>query len=57
MMPHLVMIHDGTRDDVVGGGGGKGYASGEGCDGEDDGEHNEEAEEEDFLDDMLRQVE
>jgi hypothetical protein len=52
---HLVMKHDGTGDDAVGGGGGKGCGGGEGCGGEDDDEDNEE--DEDFLDDMLRQVE
>jgi hypothetical protein len=38
---HLVMMHDGTGDDIAGGG------------GEDDGEDNEEDEEEDFLGNML----
>jgi len=42
----LVMMRDGTRDDVADGGGG------EGCGGEDDGEDNEE-DEEDFLDHHL----
>jgi hypothetical protein len=42
---HLVMMHDGTGDDVAGGGGGKGCGGGEGCGGEDDGEDNEEDEE------------
>jgi TATA-binding protein-associated factor Taf7 len=51
------MMHDGTGDDVAGGGGGEGSDGGEGCSGEDDGEDNEEEEEEDFLDDILRHVE
>jgi hypothetical protein len=54
---HLSMMHDGTGDDVAGGGGGEGSGGGEGCSGEDDGEDNEEEEEEDFLDDILRHVE
>ena len=48
---HLVMMNDGTGDDVAGGGGG------EGCGVDDDGEENKEDEEEDFMDDMLRHVE
>ena len=48
---HLVMIHDGTGDAIVEGGGG------EGCGGKDDGEDNEEEEEKDFLEDLLRHVE
>ena len=44
---HLVMMHDGTGDGIVEGGGG------EGCGGEDDGEDNEEEEQEDFLEDRI----
>jgi hypothetical protein len=42
---HIVMTHDGTRDDIAGDGGC------EGCRGEDYGE--DKAEEEDFLDDIV----
>ena len=48
---HLVMMHDGTGDGIVEGGGG------EGCGGEDDGENNEEEGEKVFLEDLLRYVE